>query len=574
MSNLSERLARLRAQNHPSLKLEIKPTTIVGEAASTVSPAPTESIPAESSNDSHGVDQYGNSITYNANQLAFADLAVSGVDCILIGAAGTGKTTTQKLVINRLIQSNKAGILQAEGHKHLRSNTPGIVVCAYTRRATNNIAKNLSADLRDNCITIHKLLEYSPVYYDVQDEITGLTVSKMSFEATRNRANPLPPSIHTIIFEESSMIGTDLFSQVLDACPHKPQFIFLGDIQQLPPIFSSAILGYKLLTCPVVELTDVYRQALESPIIRLAHRILSGKVIEPAELPEWHFPGELKLHPWKKKLSPDIALATAVKFFTTGISTGMYNPESDIILCPFNEALGTIELNKYLANYLAKSRKSPVFEIIAGFRKHYLSVGDRIMYDKRDAIVKKIVTNPAHNGKRPQHESIHLDYHGYNSAAEQERSAEISHDDFDTFMSSEVGSGSVGDGERVRTCSHNVDIEYLDTDGLIVTLDKASQINLIELGYVLTCHKAQGSEWEKVFILAHSSHAKLATREWWYTACTRARKELFVIMEPDQLINGIKSQRIKGNTLAEKAEFFKGKQDAADAESLLRFGGK
>ena len=47
-------------------------------------------------------------------------------------------------------------------HRYLTKTAPGIAICAYTRRATNNIRKNLSADLQQCCITIHKLLEYQP----------------------------------------------------------------------------------------------------------------------------------------------------------------------------------------------------------------------------------------------------------------------------------------------------------------------------------------------------------------------------------------------------------------------------
>jgi ATP-dependent exoDNAse (exonuclease V) alpha subunit len=48
-------------------------------------------------------------------------------------------------------------------------------------------------------------------------------------------------------------------------------------------------------------------------------------------------------------------------------------------------------------------------------------------------------------------------------------------------------------------------------------------------------------------------------RELLYTAVTRAREELYIICEPEMFAKGILSQRVKGNTLAEKAEFFKGK---------------
>ena len=56
-------------------------------------------------------------------------------------------------------------------------------------------------------------------------------------------------------------------------------------------------------------------------------------------------------------------------------------------------------------------------------------------------------------------------------------------------------------------------------------------------------------------------------RELLYTAVTRAREELYVICEGDTFTKGVLSQRIKGNTLAEKAEFFKGKSQSGDMQS-------
>jgi ATP-dependent exoDNAse (exonuclease V) alpha subunit len=56
-------------------------------------------------------------------------------------------------------------------------------------------------------------------------------------------------------------------------------------------------------------------------------------------------------------------------------------------------------------------------------------------------------------------------------------------------------------------------------------------------------------------------------RELLYTAVTRAKKELFVICEEDSFAKGIMSQRIKGDTLAEKAEYFKGKLERGEMQS-------
>lgn len=509
------------------------------------------------------IDKYGNPITLNAKQLEFVNLAGSGKSCVLIGAAGTGKTTCQKAVVQNLIQTGQAGILNSGGHKHLSSGTPGIVICAYTRRAVANIRKNMPADLQQNCITIHKLLEYQPVYYEVDDPVTGESKSKMKFEATRNRMNPLPSSIHTVIFEESSMIGTDLHQEVIDALPHSPQIIYLGDIQQLPPVFGPAILGFKLLSLPVVELTEVYRQVLESPIISLAHRILSGNRLESKELESWNHPGKLKIRPWKKKISDLDAVLTLGTVFKSFEQEGIYNPEEDIILIPFNKSCGTLELNKLIANHLARKRMAVTYEIIAGFQKVYLSAGDKVMYEKEDAEVLEIYPNPTYGGARPQACSPHLDYWGHNNDPSFTSGLDDAEDDVDFILSQ--ASMSEEQEDRVNKASHKVKLRMLDSDREI-TVDSAGDINSLLLGYALTVHKSQGSEWRKVFLCLHHTHSKMLQRELLYTAVTRAREELYIICESDSFVKGIESQKVKGNTLAEKAEFFKGKQERGEGD--------
>lgn len=515
----------------------------------------TISTPEESQRKSEWeiLDKYGNVITLNSKQQQIVGITGEGQSAVLIGAAGTGKTTCQKAVTHRLIQNGRAGVLSSEGHKHLESGTPGIVVCAYTRRAVANIRRNMSADLQGNCITIHKLLEYQPIYYDVVDEATGDTKTKMVFEATRNKLKPLPESIRVVIFEESSMIGTDLHQEVIDALPHKPQIIYLGDIQQLPPVFGPAILGFKLLELPVVELTEVYRQALESPIISLAHRILSGNPLPAKEFPEWKFPGKLTIHPWKKKISALDALQTAGMFFTEAEKKGAYLPEEDMILLPFNKSFGTDELNKIIANHLAKKAGREVFQIIAGFQKVYLSVGEKVLYDKEDATILKIESNPAYAGHPSLKPSPTLDYWGFDSSVSNQETAD---EDVD-FLLSQVASAASQE-DRVNVASHIITLRMNDSDADI-RIDKAGDVNALLLGYALTVHKSQGSEWRKIFFVCHQSHATMLQRELLYTAVTRAREELYIICEPETFVNGIQSQRVKGNTLAEKAEFFKGK---------------
>jgi ATP-dependent exoDNAse (exonuclease V) alpha subunit len=320
MSALKDLIARAKAKAAEMQPVvAITPTVIADSIASigaSAIPNPNEHL---------GTDRYGNTISWNAEQWQFIQLALAGSSCILIGAAGTGKTTTVRGTVESLIQSKHIPTLR-DKHKHLPVGTPGIVFVSYTRRAVMNLRKALPDDIKGNCITIHKLLEYAPVFYQIADPTTGEVKNTMRFEPSRNQLFPLDSAIRTVVFDESSMVAVSLFHQVWRALPEpsQVQFIFLGDIQQLPPIFGSAILGFKMLKLPVVELTQVYRQALESPIIRLAHRILSGVPIPETEFLDWKFQNQLTIHPWKKKISADNALLTLAAFFKKAWDTNAF----------------------------------------------------------------------------------------------------------------------------------------------------------------------------------------------------------------------------------------------------------
>ena len=505
-----------------------------------------------------GTDRHGHTIHYNERQREAINLVASGQSCVIIGAAGTGKTTIQKASTQALIDSGSITPLLAE-HKYLRSSSPGLAIVAFTRRATNNIRKNLSDDLQPCCITIHKLLEYAPVEVWITQE-DGSSKRSMRFEPGRNAENPLPASISTIIIEEASMVSLQLFDEIKAACPHKPQFVFLGDIQQLPPVFGSAILGYKMLELPVVELTEVHRQALDSPILSLAHRILSGTPIPLKEFQSLNVPSQLRLHPWKKKISAHSATITLAKFFVQALDEGKYDPEQDGILIPFNKSCGTDELNKHIASRIAVRNQQFVHEIIHGWKKSYYSVGDKCLYEREDAIIQDIQPNPQYTGASPREASLTLNYWGHDP-----RSQKAQVDDIDAFLANISMPGSADDS-TVRAASHIITLYLVDSERT-VQIKSAGEIDALILGYAITIHKAQGSEWSKVFLCFHHTHATMIQRELLYTAVTRAKDELFVICESDTFEKGIIRQRIKGDTWQEKAEYFKGRLEQGIEQS-------
>lgn len=572
MSKLSEILAAAKAKAAAAAivsSLPLQPT-IIADAVNTA-------ISINEPNQHYGTDRYGKQIAYNAEQWQFISTIRDGKSAVLIGAAGTGKTTSTNGGVQALLQSKYFPPMRDQ-HKHLPINAPGIVFVSYTRRAVMNLRRALPDDMKSNAITIHKLLEYAPVFYEIFDEASAEYRKTMRFEPTRNASNNLDSAIRTIVFDEASMVSVALFHEVWCALPDplNTQFIFIGDIQQLPPVFGSAILGFKMLSLPVIELTQVYRQALESPIIRLAHRILSGNSIPVAEFPDWKLPNQLTLHPWKKRISADSALLTIAAFFKAGYNTSNYDPNEDMILMPFNKACGTIELNKHIANHIARSKNLLTHEIIAGFNRYYFSVGDKVLYEKEDAEIVSITRNPVYSGKWPQHASTLLDYWGCLQSSE---SDEMTHhvveietetdDDIDTMLGA-IAAADVED--RVKDASHIIKVKLLDSEREI-ELKSASEINALVMAYALTVHKSQGSEWRKVFLILHQSHNTMIQRELLYTACTRAREELYVICEPDSFEKGITGQRIKGNTLQEKAAFFKGKLDSGESELITSMEG-
>lgn len=57
----------------------------------------------------------------------------------------------------------------------------------------------------------------------------------------------------------------------------------------------------------------------------------------------------------------------------------------------------------------------------------------------------------------------------------------------------------------------------------------------VKFGYAITCHKAQGSEWQHVLVNCYSSHQRTLSRDyfrWLYTAITRTSQKLYVLNEP------------------------------------------
>jgi len=517
-------------------------------------------------------------IELNNKQQEAVDLALAGENFVLTGAAGTGKTLTVNAIAKALLDC-KATEANPDPHPlpmvtfrnplggvNDQETKSAIAFVAFTNRAVNNMANNLRRlspdlvdDLYSNFMTIHKLIEVAPEYY--YDADTGK--DKMRFTPRRDTLNRLP--IKTLVIEEASMVDLSLWDKLFSALLPDCQIILLGDLNQLPPVFGDAILNYGLIKLPVVELTHVYRQALDSPIIRQMHQVLKGKlpVTDTDDFQVVY--GNMTRN---KPLGADKTGMQVAGLMRKLFIAGKYNPIQDMILSPFNKAgCGTIMLNKLISMWLddqCKLEGSPrtVYEIIASMNKHYYAVGD-LVYDsqsKMQGVISDIHINGNYYGNTPLAASTDLTRFGYHDGEGDEGLEELTPTgtpDYTNFNVTDIVSGDLAleaeAEKKMLAASHVITVKL--EDNTEVERSSAGEVNALDFGYCLTCHKAQGCEWENVFIVLHKSHF-IANREWLYTAGTRAKKTCNIITKPDTLEAVMKRQRIKGNSLEVKINAF------------------
>lgn len=519
-------------------------------------------------------------IVLNPMQQMAVEYAKAGKSFVLTGPAGTGKTTAERAIVRAIWE---AGNYKSHAFRDKRSARtypgPGIAVVSFTNKAANTSRKaihrdeELAEELPHNITTIHNLLEFAPVFFERADGTTG-----MKFEPRRNEFNPIDCS--TIIIEEASTVGAlDLYQHLYRALRPNTTLIFVGDINQLPPIFSPSILNYALVQLPVVELTEIYRQAQDSPIISNAHRILRGESLQEAR-PHFtvvsgkHLPKMPGMSFCVQKLVKSLA-PWSLKADPTANGELIYDPEQDIILTPYNKSdLGTKEINNHIAQFLGLRREAVVHHIIAGIHQHYLAVGDRVYFFKKEAVITAINKHGGYIGKKPKEPAVNLTRWGIMVHTGQEsKGGKPSPEDYELEMEGyeNMNVDDIPDEQTKQAASHIVHIQYIDDDvsDTIETSGEFAPANF-SLGYALTCHKAQGSEWRKVFVIFHRNQLAHLNREWLYTAVTRARTHAMIIDFCDMSNQVIQTQRIKGNSVQDKIAWFNSEVSLKEPVQVLK----
>lgn len=518
------------------------------------------------------------SFPFDESQLHAIEVLASNSHVCMTGAAGTGKTTTTKAVVDRIVDELPSVDMEGYFKKGYDSEgdvdddyeapetlIPAVACVAFTGRASQQIKKNFPRDWHGNIMTIHRLLAFYPEYYDEFDTDKGELTKKVRFVPAYGLHNKLPWKV--ILIDEAGMLGLELWHQLLDACTADTRIIMIGDINQLPPTHGKSVFGFAMAKWPTVELTHIHRQkGVNNSIVDNAWRVIQGQYpkSDDAKSNDWKFV-MMEIDSDSNKASRQLR-----KWLGT-IRGNLYDPIRDSVITPINAfdetsgfALGQDPLNRELAIQFNSNQGRHIID--AGRERKYFAVGDKVMATKNDheagitngmtGIITDLQLNPAYTknpGRYGLIEEVNQWLAGH--AAEVEEDFEMSLDDLNELISAEPKKQEKEGGRGPS--SHIVTVKFGDGDNAFeMAFGSLSEVCSLQVAYVVTCHKMQGGEAPFIVIICHHTHKRMLNREWLYTAITRASGRCVILYTKMGMSAAINKQTIKGKNLKEKVESF------------------
>ncbi|MBV8358699.1 MAG: ATP-dependent RecD-like DNA helicase [Deltaproteobacteria bacterium] len=307
------------------------------------------------------------------------------------------------------------------------------------------------------------------------------------------RSEALPLRSNYLVIDEASMMDIELASSLLRAMMPNSSLLLVGDRDQLPSVGPGSVLKDVIASdiAPVAQLREVHRQARQSLIVANAHRINRG------EMPETHNDPNSDFFFFERN-APEDVLATIKQLVHTRLvgRFGIEDPREIQVLTPMKRGpLGTQLLNQELQELLNPRGR----ELRAGDRR--LREGDRVIQLRNN--YDKMVFNGA------------------------------------------IGRVISIDPERGR---FGVAFEEGAADYDVSELDE------LGLGYAISIHKSQGSQYPAVVIPIHQTHYLMLRRNLLYTAVTRAERVCVLVGTRSALAQAVRNEdeRRRFSRLAER----------------------
>lgn len=126
-----------------------------------------------------------------------------------------------------------------------------------------------------------------------------------------------------------------------------------------------------------------------------------------------------------------------------------------------------------------------------------------------------------------------------------------------------------GETGRVVDCSSDeLRVDFGEPSAPRIVVYGRDQARSLRLAYALTVHKSQGSEWPWVCVFCHSTHARMLTRQLFYTAITRAKQGVVLVGDRAGLEYAVRQTRDADRltALKERIQAEIGRRDAAPKE--------
>ena len=330
---------------------------------------------------------------------------------------------------------------------------------------TGKAAKVLREKGCPNAMTAHRLL------YQSFPRADGTFYHKIK--------RPLDWPYKLIIVDEISMLPKEIWELLLS---HKIHVICLGDPFQLPPIGEDNQVLYN----PHIFLDEIMRQAQESEIIRLTMDIRNGKSLSLFKGNEVQVIDQKDMVGGMYGWADQIIVAKNItrRDVNTGMRKMLFDVEDntpvegDKIICLRNDWETVTEAGDVLVNGTIGTLSNIRFNHNHPFLKPQM-IADFLPDDYTDLDVQ---TSP--------HDLYFRDL--------------------------------------------NIDYKLLTTGEPTVTeknfkrFPKQFRPLTFDYGYCITCHKAQGSEYDKVLVLEEFLRGNDHDR-WLYTAATRAKEKLVIV---------------------------------------------